>query len=137
MSNPEDTVNQFLKSMGFSVQLTPLEGFPSVKFAVISHMGLNMVIFLDGPFIYPVVNLGYIPKANVAPLFRRMLTLNGQMGGPCFFVRDDNSIALQVARQVEGIDLVEFRLMMDSLGTNYWQHAQHLIQEFQIPAQPS
>jgi hypothetical protein len=137
MPNPEENINQYLKSMGFSTSLAPAEGMPNVRFAVVSHMGVNMAIVLDGPFVYPTVNLGYVPKMNVAPLLRRMLNLNAVMGGPQFFVREDDSIGMQVARQVEGLDFVEFKSMLDSLGAAYWQNGAGLVQQFQIPAQPS
>ena len=64
----EDTINQYLQAMGYAVSLSEVQGFNNVKMTVISHMNVNMVLVLDQSFIYPVVNLGYLPQAGVASL---------------------------------------------------------------------
>lgn len=135
----EDTVIQYLKTMGVVItqQFVDIPGTnPTVRYIGINHMNVNMGIMLDGAFIYPYLLVGYLPKQSVAPLFRRLLNLNGRMGGPFFSVGDDNSIALIIMRQQEGLDLAEIKWMLDQMGAMYWQNGPGLVQEFQIPPQP-
>lgn len=136
----EDTINQYLNTSGVVIiqPFTDIPGTnPVLRFISITHMNLNMAIGLDGLYVHTMLGLGNLPKQHVAPLLRRLLVLNGSMGGPYFNVDDNtNSLALTLTRQQEGLDLSEFKWMLDQVSSNYWQYAAGLIQEFQIPQQP-
>jgi hypothetical protein len=138
MATHEEKVHEFLKAMGYVVQLMNYPpNPPALKNALINHMGVPVSVFKDREiFVWVAVSIGFVPKVNVAPFFRRLLEMQATMGGPYFSINPDNSIGFQVCRQLEGLDLVEFRSMLDSLGSMYWQRVAQLVQEFQLPQQP-
>jgi hypothetical protein len=134
----EDTINQYLNAIGIVI-IRPFADLPEtnpvVRFAVITHLNIITTIILDDQMVHLTNTVGYLPKQNIAPLFRRLLNLNSTMSGPFFSVGDD-VLSLQIRRQQEGLDLIEFKWMLDQTGTMYWQFAAGLVQEFQIPQQP-
>lgn len=138
MSNPEATINQYLKTMGVVITqpFADLPGTnPVARFTLITHLNIITVIILDDLMIHLTITVGYLPKQNIAPLFRRLLNLNDTMSGPFFSVGDD-VLSLQIRRQQESLDLTEFKWMLDQMGGMYQQNAVGLIQEFQLPQQP-
>ncbi len=58
-----------------------------------------------------------LPDKNPDKFCRRLLELNGQMGGTAgFAISADGSVVLQVGRGVKGIDSNEFALMLGTVG---------------------
>jgi hypothetical protein len=138
MSN-EEKVAQFLKSL--AVTATPfrdLPGVPGVRGVIGTHMGLQVDIQVhqDNLLIAQLI-IGYVPKANVAPLYRRLLALNTIFVGVYFCIFDNNTIVLRTSRNLEGLDLFEFKLLLDGLCSNYFQHVMSVVQTFQVPSQPA
>ena len=138
MSSNEVKIVEFLRTMGYTVQLLADTGTADLKYADIVHMGVNIRILKDREiFVAAQAGLGFVPKQNVAPFFRRLLELHSVMGGPYFAIGSNNWLNFNMCRQLDGLELVEFRVMLDTLATNYWQRVAGLIQEFQVPQQPS
>jgi hypothetical protein len=137
MPGHADKINEFLGSMGFGVRLAERPPNPStLTVATVNHMGLNLEVWKDREFFLNVSGaFGFVPKAAIAPLFRRMLELQAVMGGPYFALLAGNVLALQMTRPLDGLELVEFRAILDSVASNYWQHVVPMIQQFQIPQQ--
>ena len=140
MPSNEEKINEFLKSVGSQAQLAQTAGMalPNMQ-AIVAHMGVNFGVILDqNTFIICQSGIAYLPRANIAPLYRRLLALNLVMGGPYFgLVEQTNVISLQITRNVEGLDFVEFKWMLDQWAGIYWRYVPTLIQEFQLPLQPS
>ena len=137
MPSHADRINEFLGSMGFGVRLAERPPDPpTLTFATVNHMGLNLDVWKDRElFLNVTLVFGFVPKAAIAPLFRRMLELQGMMGGPYFVLMQNNVLAFQMSRRLEGIDLVEFKTILDTVASNYWQHVVPTIQQFQVPQQ--
>ena len=58
-----------------------------------------------------------LPDNDPARFCRRLLELNGAMGGTAgFAIAADGSIVLQAGRGVQGLDADEFRLMLGTVG---------------------
>jgi len=58
-----------------------------------------------------------LPDRDPDRFCRRLLELNGQMGGTAgFAISADGSVVLQVGRGVKGIDADEFALMLGTVG---------------------
>jgi hypothetical protein len=140
MATFEERINEFLKSMGFpSVGLTsnPPDP-PQLKTVTVNHMGCPVHISDDNEyFLVMIIAFAYLPRVNVAPFFRRLLELQGLMGGPCFTFQPDGLLKLQMCRQLEGLDFVEFKVMLDHLVGTYYQRVMPLVNEFQLPTQPA
>jgi hypothetical protein len=134
MSAHEDKLNEFLKSMGFAAPLAPWPEVPGAKVVVCNHMGLNLIVALEqDALIYVQDHCGYLPKVNTAPFYRRLLTLNASFIGAYFCVFEaDDALVLRTSRLVDGLDFVEFKAMLDTLGALHWQYMPSLAQEFQI-----
>lgn len=138
MSTHEEKINEFLKSMGFSSQLVHTPPNPAELIgATVNHMGVPITVWKDREvFVMAYIHFGFVPKVSVAPFFRRLLELQGDMGGYYFSItRLEGGLLLQYARQLEGLDFIEFKTMLDGLGGHYWQRVVPLVQEFQIPQQ--
>lgn len=139
MSN-EEKVTQFLKSLAIpAAPFHDLPGVPGVRGTLGTHMGLqvDVQVHQDRLLIAQLI-IGYVPKTNVAPLYRRLLTLNALFIGVYFCIFDNkNTIVLRTSRNLEGLDLTEFKLLLDGLCSNYFQHVMNMAQTFQIPSQPT
>jgi len=81
--------------------------------------------------------IGYLPKANVAPVMRHLLEQNGTFIGLYYCVLNDNAICLRCSRRIEGLDALELKLLLDGLCSTYWQNAQKLLETFQLPLTPT
>lgn len=135
----EDTINQYLKTLGVTINqpFNDVQGSnPVIRLTQINYMNIKMGIVVYGQIISPIILLGWLPKQNIAPLYRRLLNLNGVMGGSFFYIDVTGGITLALMRSPEGLDVSEFKWMLDQLGGMYWQHAATLVQEFQILLQP-
>jgi hypothetical protein len=119
--------------MGFPSQLVELS--PGWSHARLNHAGLAIELYLDqDQWIAIEIPIGYLPKANVAPLFRRLLVLSTVMGGVFFCIGDnDNIVRLKITRGIDGLEVIELRWMLDQLSSRYFQYAPTLVQEFQLP----
>ena len=138
MPNHEDKINEFLRSMGLEVRLAAKPpNPPTLTVASVNHMGLVVEVYKDRElFLIASIAFGFVPKAAVAPLFRRMLELNLMMAGPCFALNPaDQILSLQLTRSLDGLELIEFRTILDTVASCYWQHVTPMIQQFQIPQQ--
>lgn len=138
MPSHEDKVNEFLSSMGFGVRLAERPPNPPyLTVASVNHMGLLLEVWKDRELFLSVsVGFGFVPKAAVAPLFRRMLELQSMMAGPFFALHPgQNVLFFQVTRSLDGLELIEFKTILDTVASCYWQHVLPLIQQFQIPQQ--
>ena len=140
MATHEDKVNDFIKQIGATTELAVQPGDPpTVKVAQVDHMGLRIQVGVDNEALLTFdVAFGYVPKTNIAPLFRRLLALNGTIAHVAFgLFEKQNILKLQTSRSLEGLDFVEFKSLLDAVGQIYWQYVPGLIQEFQLPQQPT
>ena len=134
----EKKINKYLESMGFPGRLEQANepGLVGVvKLTLVEHTGINITVALDrDQFVSCSAGLGGLPTANIAPLMRRLLVLNGLMGGPRFSITEGppTQVILSEVRKPDGLDLVEFRAILDSVSAAYYQHALPIVQEFQI-----
>jgi hypothetical protein len=138
MATPEERVNEFLKSMGFSATLGPAgpPNPPGLAFAQVIHMGCNVTVWKDRDFFLTVeVAFAYVPKTSVAPFLRRLLEMQAIMGGAYFAIEPSGLLKLSMTRMIEGLDLVEFKNMLDQVASNWWQRVAPLVSEFQLPTQ--
>jgi hypothetical protein len=139
MSNEhEEQVKGFLQSMGLHGAFHTAQ--PGLREASISHAGITFQVRLefDVPTLWLYVFLGYLNPRTAAPAMRRMLGLNAILITGCYFalVEQQEAVIFCAARPLEGLDLVEFKSLCDTLATGYWQFGANLIQEFQLDAQP-
>jgi hypothetical protein len=148
MSSPEETINQFLQTMGLSGRLTAIpSAVPgvSIKTASVNHLNVPLTLVLEendanpgNAFFRIDVAISFFPKVNVAPFLRRLLILQSGMGGVFFFMNEANNvIGMRVGRFYQGLDFTEFQQMVNQFVTTYWQRIPGLVQEFQLPQQPS
>jgi hypothetical protein len=140
MATFEERINEFLRSMGFAsaVLASAPADPPQLKTVAVNHMGCTVYISDDNEyFLLMMIAFAYLPKVNVAPFFRRLLELQGVLGGPCFTFQPDGLLKLQVCRPLEGLDFVEFKVMLDHLVGTYYQRVMPLVNEFQLPTQPA
>ena len=140
LTTHQQAINQFLKTVGIQNQLADLPGMAApYAYTDSIYMGIPIRVVLDqDKYVYANMCLGYVPKMNVAPLYRRLLTLSAMTIGIYFCINDmDNAILLRSSRIVEGLDANEFKAMIDSICAWFLQFGPNLITEFQIPPQPS
>lgn len=133
----EETISQFLKSLG--APATPFNALSwGGRGTVATYMGLQVDIQIhQNSLLLAQLVVGYVPKMNVAPLLRHLLTLNSVTVGVYFCIIENvNAIVLKTSRSIEGLDFVEFKQTLDVLCSIFLQHAQNLVQTFQIPLQP-
>jgi hypothetical protein len=72
-----------------------------------------------------------LPTARADEFTRRLLELNGTMGGTAgFALAADGSVVLQSGRGVQGLDADEFRLMLGTVGKFADDHDDPLRDEF-------
>jgi len=72
-----------------------------------------------------------LPERDPAGFCRRLLELNGRMGGTAgFALASDGSVVLQVGRGVVGLDAQEFGLMLGTVGKFADDHDEALKEEF-------
>ena len=145
MSSPEQTINEYLKRMELSLvaqwatSQTP-QGSTMFSGQVI-HMGLLLYINVDvgvQEYFAVSVPIGYVPKTNVAPLFRTLLVQSTGMSGAFFcLLEPTNLLAYRTARTLKGMDFVEFKHLVDLMAQLWWAVANPIVQQFQIPAQPA
>lgn len=139
MANQVENISQYLKSLGLNSLLEDVPGVNDFKRVVINYVGVNMTVDLHLAGI-PSLNMylffAYIPKINIAPVFRKLLNLNNLLFAKLFIDENINAIGMKFQRPLEGLDFVEFKWMLDSLGAAFHQHAIPLVNEFQLPQQP-
>ncbi|MBX3055879.1 MAG: YbjN domain-containing protein [Anaerolineae bacterium] len=136
---PEQTITQYLATLGIPANpFQPLPGFTGVNGTMVSQMGLNVDVQVhQNQLLLVQILIGYVPQGNVAPLLRQLLSINAQLVGVYFCILDNNAILLRASRNVLGLDMAEFRTLIDAVASTTWQHAMNLINTFQIPSQPA
>ena len=122
--------------------MTPDASQPNLKSFEVSHLGLNLrLAVLEDPsrlnLVWMAANFGYLPKQGIAALYRGMLSDTGANGA--FFKIDENLnlLTYMLACKLGDIDPTQLLIMLDAFCRAYWQWVPKLIQEFQIPQQPS
>jgi hypothetical protein len=71
------------------------------------------------------------PASNTEAFFRRLLQINGEMGGTATIaLQADGSVVLQVGRGVKGLDAHEFGMMLGTVGRFADQYDNRLHDEF-------
>jgi hypothetical protein len=116
-----------------------------MKYGVTTHMGVSLGLIIElgtNPQPYEILqinfSIGYIPKSNIAPLFRTLLARSAGMSGAFFYLNETtNLIGYKVQRYLSGIDFEEFKQMMDLMASLYWPVVNPIIQQFQISQQPT
>ena len=122
--------------MGVAIQLAPMGSNPPMDGANVNHMGVNVLVLVDQAYVTAISDVGYLPQAGLAALFRRLLALNLMMN-PKIGIVENNVIRMTLMLPFDGLSQTQFRWMLDALGSAYWQFVAPLIQEFQLPTQPA
>jgi hypothetical protein len=149
MYSAEQKINEYLETMGLSLSEqwqdlpSPAPGV-SMKSGNVIHMGVTLQLIVEvgtNPppyeFLSIACGVSFVPRTNVAPLFRTLLSRSASMGGAFFYLDEgSNSIWYKSARYLPGLDLAEFKQMMDHMATLYWPIVNPIIQQFQLPMEP-
>ncbi len=135
MAKNEEQLTDFLKSCGYAVQFADVAGFSDIRFARVDHMGITLgVALIKDEVLVVETGFAYVPRQNVAPLFRRLLAHNRSMTVVKFALREqDGSLSLKADRPIAGLDASELKAILDHVGTYYWRHIPGLVEEFQLP----
>jgi hypothetical protein len=141
MSPSLDKINKYLQSLGFLEQMdsggTWAPGSAGVN---LLHSGVSIMVhyWYEAGILVMDIGIAYMPRTNVAPFMRRLLELNGGMSAGFFFGVDAADLVMfRGMRYGEGLDLSEFKQMLDGGAQTYYTFAPALIQEFQLPLQPT
>lgn len=139
MSDAKDTIQGYLQSISPNAVLQQSPGSnPPMWAAGLNHAGINMGLFLAGNSVHLIAGFGYVPRANVAPLYRQMLEFNLNSTGVFFAVKgDDNQLAIVCSRSAEGLDLQEFTWMLNQMAATFFQMAVPIAQKFQVSQTPT
>jgi hypothetical protein len=141
----EQTINEYLQKMGSSpvAQWTTSQNpqGTTVFSGEAIHMGVRLWLMIEeggvNEFLAISVPIGFVPKTNVAPLFRMLLAQSTGMSGAYFcLVEASNLLMYRTARNLKGLDFVEFKDLVDVMAQLWWTVANPIIQQFQLPAQP-
>jgi hypothetical protein len=137
MSN-EATISQYFQGLGIpAAPFSPMPGLNGVNGTIATHMGLQIDVQIHhGQLLLAQLVIGYVPQTNVAPLFRQLLVSNSMMIGVYFCLLDNNAILLRTSRNVEGLDQIELKMLLDNLCSNTFQHGLNVKNTFQLPALP-
>lgn len=140
----EQMINGYLKSLGYD-QVLHEEPWSSSgsKAVVLGSAGLTFTVSLfdlQGQELLVVqINFGYLPKSNVSPLMRRMLELNTTIAGGFSLAINsaDGTVMFVNSRYADGLDLNEFRKLLELVVSGYYTFCAPLAQEFQVSATPT
>lgn len=137
MSN-ETTISQYFQSLGIpATPFSPMPDFNGVNTTIATHMGLQIDVQIHhGQILLAQIVIGYVPQANVAPLLRQLLESNSLMIGVYFCILANNGIVLRTSRNVEGLDQIELKMLLDNLCSNTFQHGLNVKNTFQLLALP-
>lgn len=139
MSIAKDKIDGFLKNMGFAAELALASGEGSSLWQVpggVTHNGVLMTVALDAQTqsLFVQVGFGFVPKANIAPLLRRLLALNVTLIEGTFCLNEaTNMLVLQLSRRAEHLEFADFKAILDGMAAKHFQVTVPLVQEFQIP----
>jgi hypothetical protein len=139
VSSAKDKIDGFLKNMGFTAALAPTSMGGATLWQVpggVTHNAIPMAVALEGQTgtLFVQVAFGFVPKANVAPLFRRLLALNLTLIEGAFCLNEvTNALVVQVSRRAEHLEFADFKAILDGLAAKHYQIAAPLVHEFQIP----
>ena len=143
MNDHEESINAILTSLGFDVRLEPYAESPiSVSGVTIQHNGIPLQLVLTGGVLVSVsVMFAYVPDAAPAALLRRLLTLGGT-NGTYFKLWEGTSeqpasFTVEASRMAVGIAQTDVALMLDNVSGQFFDGAQQLIREFQLPVTKS
>ncbi len=135
----DQKIQNMIINMGLSSspQFTYIPDVEGLRYTIVQYMGVNTVILLINEWIMINVNFAYVPKTNVAPFYRRLLTLNADLFLVKFAIVDsDSQVRATSSRHLDGLDPVEFRQMLELTCRAYLDQGVKLVQEFQLPQQP-
>lgn len=143
MSDTQQNIEQYLSKMGLNLTV-PWESAVNPQGTTmissqVTYMGLIVWLHLSvaaNTHLALTVPMGYVPRTNVAPLYRALLVQSTSMAGAYFCIFEPNVLAYRTARDVSGMDADEFRKILDNMVQVWMNVATPIIHQFQVPAQP-
>lgn len=132
--DPESMVTQFLRNLGLNAVFQVVN--PMCKYALLNYCGLNLVIQMDqNQFIQFNAGIGFVPKANLVALYRRLLELNSTSINWWFAIEPtQDNVQIRSSRPIQGIDFAEFKAILDVLVGAFFQQGAPIQQQFQLSA---
>lgn len=130
----DERIKTFLTNMGlsFSPQFIYMPNTQEVRYVIVKHFGINVILTLSSLSISTTINISYYPDKADTPFFRQLLTLSSITLPAKFGINQStNQVQITASRNLDGLEPVELRHMLDSVCNTYLHHWTKLIQESQ------
>ncbi len=133
MSDNREKLAELLNLAAIDANLVP-GGTPDSHLTVVTVRGVKIVVLLIENTVHLVVNWGYLPKDNLAPLFRRFLATNYNLNNGGICLNDQGrQLAWKNSHPMSGLTAEELSAMLDMAAVTYYQILTPLVTEFGIP----
>jgi hypothetical protein len=140
MSENESNLIGYLKMMGIEAEFQhlPTTDGGTLKSTIFNHMNQQLTLNLSNEdrFAAFKIRVGYLPKANIAPLFRQILVQNNSNVGIWFSVNEhDNSVELVSIFDAD-IGFESFSRLLSRFNEYIVGQCIPILNTFQLPATP-
>jgi len=135
MSVHKDKFEQVLKTVvPTAIVVTGPDGIERADF---NYNGVLMTLVLVGDYLVNIATMGYLPKANLAPLYRALLVENHVFLGAWFCISDPLN-AVRITNNCAMAELNTARLtnMLAFLAGVWYQKGMQITTGFQLTATP-